>query len=85
MAREEELESAEGLARHYVGVFDARTGALQLVRAAKLVLRGSVRSAAEDDDEDAAAAAAAAASEGEGEAAPRSVITGSPLFLLYFL
>lgn len=42
-AREEEGRGVGGLLQHYLGVYDPQSGQLQLVRARKLVLRGSVR------------------------------------------
>ncbi|KAL9008557.1 MAG: hypothetical protein Q9173_006330, partial [Seirophora scorigena] len=43
IAREEEGGGAGGLLQHYLGMYDPQSGQLQLVRARKLVLRGSVR------------------------------------------
>ncbi|KAI4113077.1 MAG: hypothetical protein LQ345_005871, partial [Seirophora villosa] len=43
IAREEEGRGTGGLLQHYLGVYDPQSGQLQLVRARKLVLRGSVR------------------------------------------
>lgn len=42
--REEEGGGTDGLLSHYIGVYDPQSGDLQLMRARKLVLRGSPRS-----------------------------------------
>ncbi|KAL8771552.1 MAG: hypothetical protein Q9209_002994 [Squamulea sp. 1 TL-2023] len=44
IGREEEGGGTDGLLSHYIGVYDPQSGDLQLVRARKLVLRGSLRS-----------------------------------------
>ena len=41
--REEEGGGTDGLLSHYIGVYDPQSGDLQLMRARKLVLRGSPR------------------------------------------
>ena len=43
-AREEEYSGADSLLKHYIGVYDPKTGDLQLVQARKLVVRGVLRS-----------------------------------------
>ncbi|KAL9119442.1 MAG: hypothetical protein Q9187_004003 [Circinaria calcarea] len=43
-AREEEYSGADSLLKHYLGVYDPKTGDLQLVQARKLVVRGVLRS-----------------------------------------
>ncbi len=50
-AREEEAGVADTLLKHYVGVYDPKTGKLDLMEARKMVVRGSVRAhqAAEQD------------------------------------
>lgn len=50
LGREEEGDGAEGLLKHYVGVFDEQSGQLQLARSKKIVLRGIVRSARTDTE-----------------------------------
>ncbi|KAL8646070.1 MAG: hypothetical protein Q9210_006340, partial [Variospora velana] len=50
-AREEEGGGAGGLLQHYLGVYDPQSGHLQLVRARKLVLRGSLRPVPSAPDE----------------------------------
>ncbi|KAL8639399.1 MAG: hypothetical protein Q9228_003566 [Teloschistes exilis] len=50
LGREEEGDGAEGLLKHYIGVFDEQSGQLQLVRSRKIVLRGMVRSARIDTE-----------------------------------
>lgn len=50
LGREEEGDGAEGLLKHYIGVFDEQSGQLQLVRSKKIVLRGMVRSARIDTE-----------------------------------
>ncbi|KAI9784015.1 MAG: DNA-directed RNA polymerase I subunit rpa49 [Peltula sp. TS41687] len=51
LGREEEGESTDGLLKHYVGVYDPKTGELQLIEARKIVLRGTVRARDEEDDD----------------------------------
>ena len=46
IAREEQSTGADSLLKHYIGVFDPKTGDLQLVEARKLVVRGVLRSVA---------------------------------------
>ncbi|KAH9430853.1 hypothetical protein MCOR02_008179 [Pyricularia oryzae] len=43
-AREEQSQNGEGFLRHYIGVFDPKTGELEVVEARKVTVRGSVRS-----------------------------------------
>ncbi|KAL8734811.1 MAG: hypothetical protein Q9166_001162 [cf. Caloplaca sp. 2 TL-2023] len=43
IGREEEESGTDGLLNHYLGVYDPQSGQLQLLRARKLVLRGSLR------------------------------------------
>ncbi|KAI6359333.1 hypothetical protein MCOR25_007094 [Pyricularia grisea] len=43
-AREEQSQNGEGFLRHYIGVFDPKTGELEVVEARKVTIRGSVRS-----------------------------------------
>ena len=43
-AREETSGSAESLLKHYIGVYDPRTGELQVVPARELVVRSTLRS-----------------------------------------
>ncbi|KAL8705116.1 MAG: hypothetical protein Q9201_001761 [Fulgogasparrea decipioides] len=50
IGREEAVGEGQGLLKHYIGIFDERTGKLEVTRARKLVLRGSVR-AGKDDGE----------------------------------
>lgn len=45
LGKEEERGGSDSLLNHYLGVYDPESGQLQLVRARKLVLRGSVRPA----------------------------------------
>ncbi|KAL0262190.1 DNA-directed RNA polymerase I subunit rpa49 [Diplodia seriata] len=47
-ARQERDGTAESLLKHYVGVYDPDTGALQVMEAHKLVLRSTLRSEAEE-------------------------------------
>ncbi|KAL1637314.1 DNA-directed RNA polymerase I subunit rpa49 [Diplodia intermedia] len=47
-ARQERDGTAESLLKHYVGVYDPDTGALQVMEAQKLVLRSTLRSEAEE-------------------------------------
>lgn len=42
-AREEEAGGSDALTKHYVGVYDPKTGKLEVVEARKMVVRGSVR------------------------------------------
>jgi DNA-directed RNA polymerase I subunit RPA49 len=51
-AREEESGGAETLLKHYVGVYDPKTGKLDLMAARKMVVRGVVREhqATQDDN-----------------------------------
>ncbi|KAJ8064570.1 hypothetical protein OCU04_006899 [Sclerotinia nivalis] len=42
-AREEEAGGSDTLLKHYVGVYDPKTGKLEVVEARKMVVRGSVR------------------------------------------
>lgn len=44
-AREEPSGGVNGLLKHYVGVYNPKTGELQLVEARKMVVRGTLRSA----------------------------------------
>lgn len=52
--REEAEGGSDSVLKHYVGVYDPKTGELQVMPARKLVVRGSVRqedtTAAEDTD-----------------------------------
>ena len=41
--REEETNGEDGLLKHYVGVFDPKTGKLQVVQARKMVIRGTLK------------------------------------------
>ncbi|MCJ1485002.1 DNA-directed RNA polymerase I subunit rpa49 [Schaereria dolodes] len=43
IAREEELSRADGLFKHYIGVYDSQTSRLELVEARKVVVRGTLR------------------------------------------
>jgi DNA-directed RNA polymerase I subunit RPA49 len=43
VGQEEEASGAEGLLKHYVGVFDPTTGELQVIESRKVTLRGIVR------------------------------------------
>ncbi|RFU73413.1 hypothetical protein TARUN_8822 [Trichoderma arundinaceum] len=43
-AREEESRDSKPLLNHYVGIYDPKTGKLQVVEAKKMVVRGAVRS-----------------------------------------
>ena len=54
IAREEEAESANGLLKHYVGIYDSQTETVRLVEVRKVVLRGIVRAAAKDVELDVA-------------------------------
>ncbi|KAL8650424.1 MAG: hypothetical protein Q9226_005151 [Calogaya cf. arnoldii] len=56
IAREEAGGGTDGLLSHYIGVYDPQTGDLQLMRARKLVLRGSPRSAPTETEHEAKAA-----------------------------
>lgn len=47
-AREEDESSATGQLRHYVGVFDPETKALQVVEARNMNVRGTLRSEQQD-------------------------------------
>ncbi|ELQ44368.1 hypothetical protein OOU_Y34scaffold00088g8 [Pyricularia oryzae Y34] len=40
-AREEQSQNGEGFLRHYIGVFDPKTGELEVVEARKVTVRGS--------------------------------------------
>ncbi|KAL8737605.1 MAG: hypothetical protein Q9181_001506 [Wetmoreana brouardii] len=51
VGREEAVEEAQGLLKHYIGIFDERTGKLELTRAKRLVLRGNVRAGKDDGEE----------------------------------
>lgn len=42
-AREEEEGGSDALLKHYVGVYDPKTGKLEVMEARKMVVRGSVR------------------------------------------
>lgn len=44
IAREEFSDGSEGYLKHYVGVYDPKTGELQLVQARKLIIRSILRS-----------------------------------------
>ncbi|KAI4257538.1 MAG: hypothetical protein L6R42_005584, partial [Xanthoria sp. 1 TBL-2021] len=54
--REEDGGGTEGLLSHYIGVYDPRSGDLQLMRARKLVLRGSPRFSPTELEQEAKAA-----------------------------
>ena len=54
--REEEGSGTDGLLSHYIGVYDRQSGDLQLMRARKLVLRGSPRSIPAEVEQEAKAA-----------------------------
>ncbi|KAL8894320.1 MAG: hypothetical protein Q9192_004418 [Flavoplaca navasiana] len=54
--REEEGGGTDGVLSHYIGVFDPQSGDLQLMRARKLVLRGSPRSNPTEVEQEAKAA-----------------------------
>lgn len=43
LAREEDVGGADALLKHYLGVYDPKTGKLEVVEARKMVVRGSVR------------------------------------------
>ncbi|KAL7788319.1 RNA polymerase I associated factor, A49-like protein [Trichoderma ceciliae] len=43
-AREEESRDSKPLLNHYIGIFDPKSGKLQVVEAKKMVVRGAVRS-----------------------------------------
>jgi DNA-directed RNA polymerase I subunit RPA49 len=43
-AREEEAGGLDALLKHYVGVYNPKTGKLEVMESRKLVVRGSVRS-----------------------------------------
>ena len=50
-AREEEIGGADTLLKHYLGVYDPKSGKLEVMEARKMVVRGVVRAhqaAAED-------------------------------------
>ncbi|KAI1006993.1 hypothetical protein K3495_g1225 [Podosphaera aphanis] len=49
LAKEEEDGGPESLRRHYVGVFDPKTGQLDVIEARKMVIRGMVRARHHDD------------------------------------
>lgn len=43
-AREEESRDSKPLLNHFIGIYDPKTGKLQVVEAKKMVVRGAVRS-----------------------------------------
>ena len=51
IAREEEGSGAEGLLKHYIGVYDTSSGNLKLVKVRKMTLRGGLRSEAAEIEE----------------------------------
>ena len=51
-AREEVSGGADSLLRHYVGIYDPKTGELQVVPARNVVVRGTLRSARAPERED---------------------------------
>ena len=51
-AREEVSGGAESLLRHYVGVYDPKTGELQVVPARNVVVRGTLRAPSAPEKED---------------------------------
>jgi A49-like RNA polymerase I associated factor len=44
IGREGEAGSADGLLKHYLGVYDPSTGKLQIMEARRMYIRGTVRS-----------------------------------------
>lgn len=52
LGRGEERESTAGLLKHYVGVYDPKTGDLQVTEARKIVVRGTVRAHDEVGEEE---------------------------------
>lgn len=42
-AKEEGIRGSTPLVNHYVGVYDPKTGKMQVVEAKKMILRGAVR------------------------------------------
>lgn len=51
-AREEVSEEADSLLRHYVGIYDPKTGELQVVPARNVVVRGTLRPPATPEKKD---------------------------------
>ena len=51
VAREEPLGSPGSLLKHYVGVYDPQTGAVQVVRARKVIVSSTLRGAAVEAEE----------------------------------
>lgn len=74
-AREEVSGGADSLLRHYVGVYDPKTGELQVVPARNVVVRGTLRPPATPEKEDGSS---------DEEKVPQSVRVYA-LFALYVL